>query len=90
MAAIDQTYPNELLDEIRIYLQQWFPDFGYSKRDDFFFAALYVEYRTVDLLEEIKVFHAWCLDRDSEGMSYRLSFRRWLAKGASYRAKRST
>jgi len=90
MAAMDQIYPIELMDEIRIYLEQWFPDFSYSKRDDFFFAALYAEYPAVDLLEEIKTFHAWCLDRDSEGMSYRLSFRRWLAKGASYRAKRST
>lgn len=90
MTAMDQNYPIELMDEIRVYLEHWFPEFGYTKRDDFFFAALYVEYRAVDLLQEIKTFHAWCLDRDSQGMSYRLSFRRWLAKGASYRAKYST
>ena len=78
----------ELMDEIRHYLQNWFPDFAYSKRDDYLFAALYVEFRGVDILDELKAFHAWCLDRDTDGISYRLSFRRWLAKGATFRAKK--
>ena len=88
MRSADQVHPTELMDEIRGYLQQWFPDFGYCKRDDYFFAALYVEFRGVDILDEIKSFHAWCLDKGAEDMSYRLSFRRWLAKGATYRANR--
>ena len=45
MDASEQPYPNELMDEIRAYLQQWFPDFDYRKRDDYFFAALFVEFR---------------------------------------------
>ena len=87
MQAADQIHPTQLMDEIRDYLVNWFPDFDYRKRDDYFFAALYVEFPGVDLLDEIKAFHAWCLDRNAEGMSYRLSFRRWLAKGASFRRK---
>ena len=89
MQAADQIYPAQLMDEIRDYLENWFPDFAYRKRDDYFFAALYAEFRGVDILDEIKAFHAWCLDRNDERVSYRLSFRRWLAKGSTFRAKNS-
>ena len=89
MQAADQIDPTQLMDEIRDYLENWFPDFAYRNRDDYFFAALYAEFRGVDILDEIKAFHAWCLDRDAQAMSYRLSFRRWLARGASYRANSS-
>lgn len=72
--------PVDQLDEIRIYLQQWFPDFNYRKRDDLFFAALKAEYGSVDLLREIKSFHAWCLDRnDDNDLNYRLTLRKWLS-----------
>lgn len=76
----------DLLHEIRSYIQQWFPDFCYRKPDDFFFAALYAEFPTLDLLEEIKTFHAWCLDKHDQDMNYRISLRRWLRKAVSYRA----
>lgn len=91
MRTADQAHPigTDPMDEIREYLQRWFPDFAYCKRDDYFFEALYVEFRDVDILAEIKSFHAWCLDKGAEDMSYRLSFRRWLSKGATFRAKRS-
>ena len=84
----DRLQPGDLIEEIRSYLQQWFPAFSYRKPDDYFFAALYVEFRDLDLLEEIKVFHAWCLDKDQEDMNYRISLRRWLRKASSYRASR--
>ena len=86
----DRLQPTDFIEEIRSYLEQWFPDFGYRKPDDYFFAGLYVEFRALDLLEQIKDFHAWCLDKDDEDMNYRISFRRWLRKAASYRASRPT
>jgi len=89
MQAADPVQSTELMNEIREYLENWFPDFAYRKRDDYFFAALYAEFRGVDILDEFKAFHAWCLDRDTDGISYRLSFRRWLAKGATFRARNS-
>ena len=82
----EQTERTDLLQEIRGYLQQWFPDFGYHKPDDYFFAALYVEFRGLNLLEEIKDFHAWTLDKGDEDMNYRISLRRWLRRAVSYRA----
>lgn len=72
------------LDEIRLYLQQWFPDFHYSKKDDYFFAALHAEYPALNLLQELKTFHAWCLDRRVSDSIYRLTFRKWLAKAFSH------
>ena len=36
MQAADQIYPAQLMDEIRDYLETWFPDFAYCKRDDYF------------------------------------------------------
>jgi hypothetical protein len=75
----------DLLHEIRSYIEQWFPDFCYRKPDDYFFAALYVEFRGLDLLEEIKNFHAWCLDKNDQQMNYRIALRRWLRKGVSFR-----
>ena len=62
----DRLQSTDLLEEIRSYLQQWFPAFSYRKPDDYFFAALYVEFRDLDLLEEIKVFHAWCLTQSGD------------------------
>ena len=76
----------DLLQEIRSYIEQWFPDFSYRKHDDYFFAALYAEFRGLDLLEEIKNFHAWCLDKNDQQMNYRISLRRWLRKAVSFRA----
>jgi hypothetical protein len=76
------------LDAIRFYLQQWFPDFQYSKKDDLFFAALHAEYPQIDLSCELKAFHAWCLDKAVAKTAYRLTFRKWLSKASSYKTSR--
>jgi hypothetical protein len=92
LSAINSPTPtdqSDLSDQIRIYIQQWFPDFNYRKRDDLFFAALKAEFPSVDLLNEIKSFHAWCLDRnDNDSLNYRLTFRKWLANAVKGRKPR--
>jgi hypothetical protein len=70
---------NDDLDAVKAYLEQWFPQFGYQPRDDLFLACLRAEFPRVDLLEQIKTFHAWCLDRqDGKPLNYRLTLRKWL------------
>jgi hypothetical protein len=67
-------------NDLRAYLQQWFPDFGYRPSDDLFFESLGQEFPNLSLLAELKAFHAWCLDRPrGQALNYRLSFRKWLA-----------
>lgn len=86
--TVDQTpnLPVDRLDEIPLYLQQWFPEFNYTIRDRLFFAALHFEYPAVDLLDQLKTFHAWCLDRkDGESLNYRVTFRRWIGNANKYR-----
>jgi hypothetical protein len=80
---------SDQLEEIRIFLLTWFPDFQYSKSDDLFFAALRAEYPKLDLLRELKSFHAWCLDNQVPKTAYRLTFRKWLSRTTSYKRSRA-
>lgn len=82
------SHPADQMDEIRLYLQQWFPDFNYSKKDDYFFAALHAEYPSVNLLLELKSFHAWCLDKRVPDSAYRLTLRKWLSHAFSNHRRR--
>lgn len=82
-----QPHSPDQLDEIRLYLQQWFPDFNYSKKDDYFFAALHAEYPALNLLQELKTFHAWCLDKRVSDSAYRLTFRKWLSNAFPHRGR---
>jgi hypothetical protein len=67
------------LDQIRDYLNTWFPEFKYRPRDDLFFASLAAEFPRVDLPCQFRTFHAWCLDRhDFDRLNFRLCFRKWL------------
>ncbi len=71
----------EDLERVREYLQKWFPEFGYrSPRDDLFLASLEDDFPHADLVEQIKTFHAWCLDRaGGKPMNYRLTLRKWVS-----------
>jgi hypothetical protein len=79
--------PADRIHQIRVYLQQWFPEFNYSPRDDTFLAALHAEFPSIDLLEQLKAFHAWCLDKHNAEISYRLTFRKWLSRAKPARSQ---
>lgn len=67
------------LDQIRDYLNTWFPEFQYRPRDDLFFASLATEFPRVDLPGQFRTFLAWCLDRHHfDRLNFRLCFRKWL------------
>jgi hypothetical protein len=72
-------------EPLKQYLSDWFPEFGFHPRDAAYWGALAQDFPEVDLLEQLKIFHAWSLDRfNGKTATYRLSFRKWL----SYASKR--
>jgi hypothetical protein len=79
--------PRELAEKA----QKLFPTLSFQDMDDQnFFANLVEEYGTsLDVMEQLKLFHAWCLDQHPTKIKNpRFRFRSWLANAAAYQAKK--
>jgi hypothetical protein len=73
------------LDLILEYLEQSFNDYPYDKElDSSYYQVLLNEYPNCDILTELKLFHAWTMDKKAKGLNHRLSFRKWLIKTTNW------
>ena len=61
-----------------------------DEEDTVFFAALVEEFSAqIDVMQQLKLFHAWCLDQHPTKIKNpRFRFRSWLTNAAEYKNRR--
>jgi hypothetical protein len=70
---------NQVVDDAIQYIETYFPEFKLNPEKDIrFFSILLEEFPDQDLLEELKLFHAWTMDVDSKITTPRIRFRKWI------------
>lgn len=83
------SYQQSLLEGLLNYLKCDFELYPYSEeRDPRYYAQLLKEFDSLDLLEELKQYHAWILDQPEEKkISYRSRFRSWLKTAQGFKSR---
>ncbi len=78
-----------LLDGLLDYLKYDFELYPYSEeRDPRYYKQLLKDFDDLDLLEELKQYHAWILDQPEEKkISYRCRFRSWLKTAQGFKRR---
>ena len=77
------------LDQIIAFIQEAFDDFAIDERiDRKFFALLTQDFDTIDVLDELKNYHAWTLDqpRNGRAINHHSRFRHWLKRALLMRS----
>lgn len=73
------------------YLENDFLFYPYSSvKDVKYFTQLLMEFRDLNIIEELKQYHAWVLDQPEEKeISYRSRFRSWLKMAQQFKSRPS-
>lgn len=77
------------LGQIVTFIQEAFDDFAIDERiDRKFFALLMQDFDTIDVLDELKNYHAWTLDQVQNGraINHHSRFRHWLKRALLMRS----
>ena len=73
----------EILDAIMAFIKEAFDNFAVDDRiDRKFFTLLIQDFNTLDVLDELKNYHAWTLDqvRSGRAVNHHSRFRHWLKR----------
>ena len=83
------SFHQNLLDGLLNYLKCDFELYPYSEeRDPRYYTQLLKEFNDLDLLEELKQYHAWVLDQpEGKKISYRSRFRSWLKTAQGFKCR---
>lgn len=93
MNLLADTASTARLAPILVYLKEHFSGYPYDdSKDPAYFSRLLEDFCDLNILEELKSYHAWTLDQPAEKkIFYRSRFRSWLKtavrfqQGAYYR-----
>ncbi|GEM_PF-5383821 len=87
---MDKISMSAKLNEILYFAGNCFPGYPYCRaKDPGYFELLLEEFIELDLLQELKLYSAWTLDRMEEGpIPYRTLFRLWLKHSHLFRVTR--
>jgi hypothetical protein len=74
------------LNDLLYFARNWFEEYPYSIiKDPGYFELLLDEFPDLDLLYEIRLYHAWTLDQvGRRPFHYRLLFRLWLMHSRAF------
>lgn len=80
----------EMEEKLRLvlsYLRAQFSKYPYDEdKDPTYFWRLIDEFYELDILEELKQYHAWSLDQpDDKKIAYRSRFRTWLKTSLNFK-----
>lgn len=85
---MSSTKPTQETQSILILAQRLFPTMN-SGNDDLFFGQIHEEYsHLINIAQQLKLFHAWCLDQQPNNIKNpRFRFRSWLENAVEYKSR---
>ena len=87
MDVLEITAPKHKIEPLLSYLLSDFSEYPYDDlKDPPYFLRLLTDFGDLDLLDELKQYHAWTLDQpQTKKIHYRSRFRSWLKLSLQFR-----